>query len=114
MLVTRPFTNEEIADRLEEMRHIEGVKFEHSCMLTEACRRLRGLPGSGCPTTEWAPLTDDDRDRAFHSLPDMLEGFMKKWGWLHFAKAIEDICREKNQPTTPLPVIDPKMLEVGK
>jgi hypothetical protein len=26
----------------------------------------------------------------------MLEGFMKTWGWLHYAKAIEAICREKN------------------
>ncbi|MES2973419.1 MAG: hypothetical protein V4757_07410 [Pseudomonadota bacterium] len=49
---------------------------------------------------EWVALTDDDRDRAFQTLPDMLDGFMKKWGWLHFAKAIEDICREKNEART--------------
>lgn len=41
-------------------------------------------------------LTDDDRQKVFESLPDALEGFMKKWGWLHYAKAIEAICREKN------------------
>ena len=29
----------------------------------------------------------------------MLEGFMKKWGWLHFAKEIERRCREKNDAT---------------
>jgi hypothetical protein len=46
----------------------------------------------------WNALTDDDRDRAFATMPDMLDGFMKLWGWLHFAKAIEDICREKNPP----------------
>ena len=45
---------------------------------------------------EWVALTDADRERALNSMPDMLEGFMKTWGWLHFAKAIEDICREKN------------------
>lgn len=44
----------------------------------------------------WNALTDEDRQRAFASLPDMLDGFLKKWGWLHFAKAIEDICRQKN------------------
>ena len=44
----------------------------------------------------WIPLTDEDRRRAFESLPDMLDGFMKKWGWLHFAKAIEAICEQKN------------------
>lgn len=45
---------------------------------------------------QWQPLTDEDRTRALQSLPDMLDGFMKTWGWLHFAKAIEAICREKN------------------
>lgn len=25
----------------------------------------------------------------------MLEGFFKTWGWLHFAKATEEICKEK-------------------
>lgn len=44
----------------------------------------------------WIALTDDDRKRAFESLPNMLDGFLKKWGWLHFAKAIEEICKEKN------------------
>lgn len=47
----------------------------------------------------WIELTDEDRTRAFESLPDMLDGFLKTWGWLHFAKAIEDICREKNERT---------------
>ena len=45
----------------------------------------------------WVPLTDDDRKAAFESLPDALEGFMKKWGWLHFAKEIERRCKEKNK-----------------
>lgn len=44
----------------------------------------------------WVELTDEDRERAMRSMPDMLEGFMKTWGWLHYAKAIEAICREKN------------------
>ncbi|PXW23369.1 hypothetical protein [Paraburkholderia caballeronis] len=46
--------------------------------------------------TQWAALTDEDRQAAFESLPDMLEGFMKKWGWLNFAKEIERRCRAKN------------------
>jgi predicted Fe-S protein YdhL (DUF1289 family) len=44
----------------------------------------------------WNELTDEDRQAAFNSLPDMLDGFLKTWGWLHFAKAIEAKCREKN------------------
>jgi hypothetical protein len=51
----------------------------------------------------WRSLTDADRERAFNSLPDMLDGFLKKWGWLHFAQAIEDICREKNAAPTETP-----------
>jgi hypothetical protein len=55
-------------------------------------------PASASEHQAWNALTDDDRDRAFATMPDMLDGFMKLWGWLHFAKAIEDICREKNPP----------------
>ena len=44
----------------------------------------------------WQGLTDEDRQAVFESLPDMLEGFLKTWGWLHFAKAIEAKSREKN------------------
>lgn len=61
---------------------------------------------------EWIALTDEDRDRAFQTLPDMLDGFMKKWGWLHFAKAIEDICREKNLALT-APVATEQAQAVG-
>lgn len=43
MLITRPFTNEEVAARLELGCMDPG-------MIAEACKRLRGLPASGCPT----------------------------------------------------------------
>jgi len=29
-------------------------------------------------------------------MPDMLDGFLKTWGWLHFSKAIEAKLKEKN------------------
>ena len=45
---------------------------------------------------QWIGLTDEDRQAAFESMPDMLEGFLKKWGWLHFSKAIEAKLKEKN------------------
>lgn len=44
----------------------------------------------------WVGLTDGDRQAAFESMPDMLDGFLKKWGWLHFSKAIEAKLKEKN------------------
>jgi hypothetical protein len=47
-------------------------------------------------TPDWNDLTDEDRQAAFESLPDMLDGFLKLWGWLHFAKAIEHQCKIKN------------------
>lgn len=47
-------------------------------------------------SSPWIALTDEDRERAMQSMPDMLDGFLKTWGWLHFANAIEAICREKN------------------
>lgn len=48
------------------------------------------------PSCTWHELNDADRQKAFESLPDMLDGFLKTWGWLHFAKAIEAKCRQKN------------------
>jgi len=45
---------------------------------------------------KWVGLTDKDRQEAFESMPDMLDGFLKKWGWLHFSKAIEAKLKEKN------------------
>lgn len=34
-------------------------------------------------------MTDADREAVLRGLPDMLDGFLKTWGWLHFAKGIE-------------------------
>ena len=52
--------------------------------------------------SDWKALTDNDRKAAFESMPDMLEGFLKTWGWLHFAKAIEARCKELNSaPPSP-------------
>ena len=45
---------------------------------------------------EWVGLTDEDRQAAFESMPDMLDGFLKTWGWLHFSKAIEAKLKQKN------------------
>jgi hypothetical protein len=44
----------------------------------------------------WVGLSDEDRQAAFESMPDMLDGFLKKWGWLHFSKALEAKLKEKN------------------
>lgn len=44
----------------------------------------------------WSDLTDQDRIEIINSLPDYLEGFLKKWGWLNFSKATEAKIKEKN------------------
>jgi len=48
------------------------------------------------PQRTWVGLTDEDRQAAFESMPDMLDGFLKTWGWLHFSKAIEAKLKERN------------------
>ena len=71
------------------------------------CGKVAGLHSSilqGCmcqyamqaPQRTWVELTDEDRQAAFESMPDMLDGFLKTWGWLHFSKAIEAKLKEKN------------------
>jgi hypothetical protein len=45
---------------------------------------------------DWVNFKDENRKAAFKSMPDMLEGFIKTWGWLHYSKAIEKILKEKN------------------
>lgn len=55
---------------------------------------------SAAPAPEpvaWRPLTDEDRRSALEAMPDWLDGFLKKWGWLNFAKEIERRCMEKNK-----------------
>lgn len=48
------------------------------------------------PQRTWVGLTDEDRQAAFESMPNMLDGFLKTWGWLHFSKAIEAKLKQKN------------------
>lgn len=45
----------------------------------------------------WNALTDKDRDDVLASMPGAIDGFLKGWGWLQFAQAIEERCREKNE-----------------
>lgn len=70
------------------------------CQTCEALARTVMLDQTSHDTTPpqrtWVGLTDGDRQAAFESMPDMLDGFLKKWGWLHFSKAIEAKLKEKN------------------
>lgn len=45
----------------------------------------------------WKALTDKERQAVLDGMPGAIDGFLKGWGWLQFAQAIEDKCREKNQ-----------------
>ena len=63
------------------------------------CGQLLGDAGhihTCSPQRTWVGLTDEDRKAAFESMPDMLDGFLKTWGWLHFSKALEAKLKQKN------------------
>jgi hypothetical protein len=71
----------------------------HWCPNCGALEGPRGwcLPAASGVDALWVELTDEDRKAVFDSLDGGLEGFLKTWGWLHFAKGIEAKCREKNE-----------------
>lgn len=46
----------------------------------------------------WIALTEEERQAIVDAMPGGLDGFLKGWGWLQFARAIEDKLREKNAP----------------
>lgn len=45
----------------------------------------------------WIALTDAEREALIAGLPGGLDGFLKGWGWKHFAEAIDEKLREKNE-----------------
>lgn len=47
---------------------------------------------------EWIALTEADREAVVAALPGGLGGYLKQWGWAHFAEAIEARLRAKNAP----------------
>lgn len=88
----------ELRAHMKRLQRMNGWHDPLSDSLFAEIERLdRELERASQPGGGWNALTDEDRKAAFESLPDMLEGFMKKWGWLHFAKEIERRCYEKNQ-----------------
>jgi hypothetical protein len=77
-----------------------GGEFDESRPPKLYTRPAADAPARIKRSAPWNALTDEDRKRALESMPDWLDGFLKTWGWLNFAKAIESICREKNPPGT--------------
>jgi hypothetical protein len=50
----------------------------------------------------WANLTDDEINATLNAMPGGLEGYLKVWGWLTFAEAVQERLRVKNAPEAPL------------
>ena len=50
----------------------------------------------------WTNLTNDEIDATVTAMPGGYEGYLKSWGWLTFAKAIEERLRLKNAPEATL------------
>lgn len=69
---------------------------------SEACRQLKGsvervreaqvtieTMERKAAAAKLTPLTEDQVSEVFRSMPGGLDGFLRSWGWLPFARAIE-------------------------
>lgn len=45
---------------------------------------------------EWSAMTMEEVENIISKLPGGIEGFLKGWGWMHFAREVEKLCQEKN------------------
>lgn len=90
MLITRPFTNEEIADRLEKMRadlSTSPTTPEHAGLIAEACRRLRG----------WLPSGADNHNNLILKLGEALVSYNADHPETYGAEAVgayDDWCKQ--------------------
>ena len=46
--------------------------------------------------TEWNSPTLAEVESIITNMPGGLDGFLKGWGWLQFAREVEKLCQEKN------------------
>lgn len=108
MLITRPFTNEEVASKLEALNQAFPFNSEYRGVLAEASRRLRGEAGSG----------EEERPAANPKLLKLYADWASAFAAIYkrVPTPFDVWCTtgQKTPDSLPLPVIDPKMLEVGK
>ena len=45
---------------------------------------------------EWNSPTLEEVESIVTNMPGGLDGFLKGWGWLQFAREVEKLCKEKN------------------
>jgi len=108
-MISNSMIQQRLHEEIDELReYIEQLQGEEHMNTCPNCGKVAGLHSSilqGCvcqysmqapPQRTWVGLTDEDRQAAFESMPNMLDGFLKTWGWLHFSKAIEAKLRERN------------------
>lgn len=62
-------------------------------------------------TRRWSPLNESEILAVMNGMPGGSDGYLKGWGWLTFAQAIEERLRVKNAPEAPL---RPDVLQVLK
>ena len=48
------------------------------------------------PQKQWNSPTIAEVESIVTNMPEGLEGFLKGWGWLQFAREVEKLCQEKN------------------
>jgi len=84
------------AQRDELLSAHEACKAANTILIQDCAATCKAQASEPAPKREWVGLSDADRQAAFESMPEMLEGFLKTWGWLHFCKAIESKLKELN------------------
>lgn len=50
----------------------------------------------------WASLSEAEYSEVMNDMPGGLDGYLRGWGWLTFARAVEERLRLKNAPEAPL------------
>ena len=48
------------------------------------------------PDQKWNSPTLAEVEDIVTNMPGGLDGFLKGWGWLQFAREVEKLCKEKN------------------
>jgi hypothetical protein len=72
-----------------------------------------GVSTASAPTTDPARLSEADINTLVDSMPGGLKGFLKGWGWLNFARAVEDesiLLNSKVMRAEGVPQIKPRLL----
>lgn len=103
---------------MSDTSRIDKLLNEYACALTwqkpDAEIEAARLAVANCfsdDTRRWSPLNESEILAVMNGMPGGSDGYLKGWGWLTFAQAIEERLRVKNAPEAQL---RPDVLQVLK